>query len=119
VHLPERDDTRGYLNEERLRLLPPGALVVNTGRGAVIDEAALARLIQAGHLGGAALDVRAQEPPPEPDPLVACGSRVILTPHVAGLTPAAQLRVSLQVAADVRRVLAGLPPLRPAPPAPA
>jgi len=114
VHLPQRPDTIGYLDRRRLALLPPGALLVNTGRGAVVDEAALAEALASGRLGGAALDVRAQEPPPRPDPLAAFDN-VILTPHVAGLTAAAQARVGRQVAEDVRRVLAGLPPLRPAP----
>lgn len=114
VHLPQRPDTQGYLDRRRLGLLPRGALLVNTGRGGVVDEAALAEALASGHLGGAALDVRAQEPPPVPDPLAAFDN-VILTPHVAGLTTAAQARVGRQVGEDVCRVLAGLPPLRPAP----
>lgn len=113
VHLPARPDTYHYLDRRRLSLLPRGALLVNTSRGTVIDEDALAKLLAAGRLGGAALDVRAQEPPPQPDPL-ARFDNVIITPHVGGLTGPAQERVCLQVAWDVRRVLAGLQPLHPA-----
>lgn len=114
IHLPGRPDTLGCVDARRLNLLPRGALLINTGRGGVIDEGALVEALRSGHLGGAALDVRAHEPPPHPDPLAAF-ENVILTPHVAGLTAAAQARVGRQVAEDVRRVLAGLPPLRPAP----
>lgn len=114
VHLPDRPDTRNYLNEQRLSMLPPGSLLVNTGRGTVVDETALAKLLMTKRIGGAALDVRAQEPPPDPDPL-ATMENVILTPHVAGLSVTAQEEVCRQVAEDVRRVLAGLSPLRPAP----
>ncbi|HEX6988072.1 MAG TPA: hydroxyacid dehydrogenase [Bacillota bacterium] len=114
VHLPQRPDTENYLDRRRLGLLPPGALLVNTGRGGVIDETALADALRSGRLGGAALDVRAQEPPPQPDPLAALDN-VLLTPHVGGLTAAAQARVGRQVGEDIRRVLGGLPPLRPAP----
>lgn len=114
IHLPGGRGTKMYVDKQRLQLLPQGALVINTGRGSVIDETALYQLLSSGRLGGAALDVRSQEPPPQPDPLAQLDN-VILTPHVAGLTIDAQERVCRQVAYDVRRVLAGMKPLRPVP----
>ena len=117
VLLPLRPDTRGLLDGARLARMKRGARLVVTGRGGVVDEAALARLLARGHLAGAALDVRALEPPGPCDPLRGLPN-VLLTPHVAGLTVQAQERVARTVAADVVRVLAGRPPLHPAWPAP-
>lgn len=115
IHLPLRPGTHHYVNARRLALVQPGTLLINTSRGGVVDEAALLAALSAGRLAGAALDVREQEPPPRPDPLAAM-EQVILTPHTAGLTVAAQDRVGRQVAEDIRRVLEGMPPLHPAPP---
>ncbi len=81
--LPAEDTTDKALNAERLALLPPGALVVNVGRGTTIDEDALVEALTAGRLGGAALDVTAVEPTPADSPLWDAPG-VILTPHVAG-----------------------------------
>jgi len=75
-----------------------------------VDEAALAEVLRAGRLGGAALDVRAQEPPMRDDPLAALDN-VLLTPHVAGLTAESQARVCTTVADDVLRVLRGEAPV--------
>ncbi|HEY8395085.1 MAG TPA: hydroxyacid dehydrogenase [Thermaerobacter sp.] len=116
VLLPLRPDTRHLLDAGRLARLKPGARLVVTGRGGVVDEAALARLLEAGRLAGAALDVRALEPPGPRDPLRDLPG-VLLTPHIAGLTAQAQDRVAIMVAADVLRVLAGQPALHPAWPA--
>ncbi|HLS88272.1 MAG TPA: hydroxyacid dehydrogenase [Sphingobacteriaceae bacterium] len=114
IHLPLRPDTLHYVNARRLAPVRTGALLVNTSRGGVVDEAALLAALTSGRLAGAALDVREHEPPPQPDPLAAL-DQVILTPHTAGLTEEAQERVGRQVAEDVGRVLRGLPPLHPAP----
>ena len=122
VLLPLRPETRGLLDAARLRRLKRGARLVVTGRGGVVDERALAGLLREGHLAGAALDVRALEPPGPCDPLRGLPG-VILTPHVAGLTAEAQTRVATQVTADVLRVLRGQPPrhaaVLPSPPGPA
>ncbi|HEY8552842.1 MAG TPA: NAD(P)-dependent oxidoreductase [Thermaerobacter sp.] len=109
VLLPLRPETRGLLDGARLRRLKRGARLVVTGRGGVVDEEALAALLREGHLAGAALDVRALEPPGPCDPLRELPG-VLLTPHVAGLTVEAQARIAAQVAADVLRVLRGQPP---------
>lgn len=117
IHLPLTPETRGLLDGHALRRMKPGALLVNAGRGGVIDERALLDALRSGRLGGAALDVRACEPP-RPDPLAGLPN-VILTPHVAGLTREALERVDTSVAADVVRVLQGEAPRHPAPPPPA
>lgn len=108
LHVPLTDATRGMLDEAALRLMRPGALLVNTARGGLIDEAALASALADGHLGGAALDVRPVEPPGVDDPLVGA-PRLLLTPHVAGVTRQSNARASMHVAHEVLRALAGAP----------
>ena len=90
--------------------MKPTAILINTSRGGIIDEAALADALRTGRLGGAALDVRAQEPPTGDDPLATLDN-VLLTPHIAGLTAESQARVCTTVADDVLRVLRGEQPL--------
>ena len=90
--------------------MKPTAYLVNTSRGGIVDEAALAAALRAGKLGGAALDVRVNEPPGKDDPL-AGAPNLLLTPHVAGITDEAQDRISIAVAEDVLRVLRGERPL--------
>ncbi len=112
VHLPLTAETAGFLDGERLSRLRRGAFLVNVARGGIVDEEVLVGLLETGHLGGAALDVRAQEPPPRDDlaARLAALPNVILTPHVAAFTGEAQRRVSLTVAGGVLRVLSGRPP---------
>jgi phosphoglycerate dehydrogenase-like enzyme len=81
--LPLTDETRHIVDRARLAHLKPGAVLVNVGRGELIDEAALAQALIEGKLGGAGLDVFAQEPLPETSPLWRC-PRTILTPHLGG-----------------------------------
>jgi D-3-phosphoglycerate dehydrogenase len=86
-----------------------GAVLINTARGALIDEEGLVELLTEGHLGGAALDVRQAEPPGE-SPLHGL-ENVVLTPHIASWTHEATARVLATVAGDVDRVLRGEPAL--------
>jgi len=109
LHLPLVAATERLIGAEALRQLRPGAILVNAARGGIVDEAALGAALGAGRLGGAILDVREVEPPPQPDPLAGLPG-VLLTPHIAGLTAEAQGRVGAMVAADVLAVLAGRPP---------
>jgi D-3-phosphoglycerate dehydrogenase len=85
VHLPLTTATRGIIGAAELAAMPFGAAVVNTARGGVVDEAALAEAIRDGHLRGAAIDVFDQEPPPLNHPLLSM-DEVICTPHIAGST---------------------------------
>jgi D-3-phosphoglycerate dehydrogenase len=82
-----------------------GAVLINTARGSLVDEVALTQALIDGHLGGAALDVREQEPPGE-SPLHRLDN-VVLTPHIASWTHEATARVLSTVAGDVDRVLRG------------
>ena len=85
-----------------------GAFLINTSRGGVVDEAALLDALQRGHLGDAALDVRATEPPGHRDAFVALDN-VILTPHIGSFTHEAQTRTFEAVADDLERLLRGEP----------
>lgn len=85
VHVPLTDETHHLLDAERLALLPDGAIVVNTARGAVIDEKALVAALRTGHLSGAGLDVFETEPADAGNPLLALDN-VVVMPHVAWLT---------------------------------
>ncbi|MFN3641627.1 MAG: NAD(P)-dependent oxidoreductase [Gemmobacter sp.] len=106
LHCPLTQATRGMIGAAELAALPPGALVVNTARGGLIDEAALVRALTLGRLGGAALDVTAVEPLPAGDPLRAAPN-LILTPHAAALTDGAFRRMGVEAARNVLDFRAG------------
>jgi (S)-sulfolactate dehydrogenase len=105
LHLPLTPRTRGLFGRERLARMKAGAILVNTARGGIVDEAALAAMLREGRLGGAALDVYEREPLPPGSPLAGC-PRLILTPHIAGLTQESNARVSTLVAEKVAEALA-------------
>lgn len=109
VHVPLLPATVGLVGEAELARLKPNAIVVQASRGGVVDEAALLRLVESGHLAGAALDVFAREPLPPDDPIllqrVALSDRILLTPHIAGVTRQAAVRLYDAAWANVARVL--------------
>ena len=109
VHVPLTAETRGLIGAAELAALPPGAVVVQASRGGVIAEAALVEALDAGQLGGVALDVYTQEPLPADAPLLEAArrhpDRVILTPHVAGVTRDAARELYQRAWANVHQVL--------------
>jgi (S)-sulfolactate dehydrogenase len=104
LHVPLTDATRGLIGPRAIGRMKAGAVLVNTSRGGVVDERALAKALKAGRLGGAALDVFEEEPlgPRNAfDPV----PNLILTPHIAGVTVEANVRVSAMTAQQVRAAL--------------
>jgi phosphoglycerate dehydrogenase-like enzyme len=110
LHAMVTPETRHMIDEGALRRMKPGALLVNTARGALVDEAALARALAEGRIGGACLDVFGQEPPVLPYPVLAM-PQVIASPHIAAQTVEAQDREVTQTIEDVVRVLEGKDPV--------
>ena len=111
--LPGTAETANLMDGRRLSLLPEDAYLVNVGRGSTLDQGALASLLTAGRLAGAALDVFRQEPVPPDDPLWDC-PRLILTPHVAGdmALPWTVDRIAAMFIEDFERYCDGKPLLR-------
>ncbi|RMG45839.1 MAG: phosphoglycerate dehydrogenase [Acidobacteria bacterium] len=103
LHCPANEATRGLISEDRLRRMKKGARLINCARGSLVDEEALVRVLQEGHLAGAALDVYAQEPP-EGSPLLGL-ENVVLTPHLGASTREAQSAVARAIAEQVARFL--------------
>ena len=103
LHTPLTEQTHNLLSRERLASMKPGALLVNCARGGIVDEEALYDELESGHLGGAALDVFAQEP--VEDLKLVKHPRVVATPHIGAQTREAQQRVATETA---RMVLAAL-----------
>ena len=104
LHVPLVEATRGLLGAGRLARMKKGSVLVNTARGGIVDEAALAKALHEGHLGGAALDVFDNEPLAAGGPL-AEAPNLILTPHIAGVTAESNERVSGIVARLVAAAL--------------
>ena len=105
-HVPLTDGTREMFNQDLFEKMKPGAFFINTSRGEVVDENALAQALQNEQIAGAALDVRQVEPPDAASPLNGL-SNVILTPHIAAFTGEAQSRVVDAVCRDVTAILNG------------
>jgi D-3-phosphoglycerate dehydrogenase len=104
LHLALTDDTRHLLNAQRFAQMKKGAVLVNTARGALIEDAALIAALHSGHLAGAALDVYDPEPLPAESPLRNVPN-LLLTPHLGASTKEAQQRVALEIAESVREAL--------------
>jgi glycerate dehydrogenase len=108
LHCPLTEETARLVRRERLDTMRRAALLVNTARGGLVDEGDLARALEAGTLGGAALDVLSVEPPPGDHPLLRA-PRCIVTPHQAWTTFAARKRLLEATARNVAAILAGQP----------
>ena len=106
VHLPLLPSTRKLFNKELFAKMKSSAFFVNTSRGEVVDEAALAEALENGIIAGAGLDVRETEPPTSGDPIIE-SDKTVLTPHIAAFTNEAQERVVASVCRDSAAVLRG------------
>lgn len=108
LHCPLTDDTRHLVNATTLGWMKPAAFLINTSRGPLIDEPALADALNAGRLAGAGLDVLSAEPPPAGHPLFTA-KNCLITPHLAWATHAARTRLLATAVENVRAFLAGRP----------
>jgi D-3-phosphoglycerate dehydrogenase len=108
LHSPLTEETFHLINETSLKWMKPGAWIVNTSRGALIDTHALSAALRDGTIGGAAIDVFEQEPLPADHPLRNC-ENVILTPHAAYYSDSALITLQTQAAEEVVRLFRGLP----------
>jgi glycerate dehydrogenase len=108
LHCPLTEDTKGMINRERLSWMKPGALLINTARGPLINEADLAAALEGGVIAGAGLDVLSVEPPPADNPLLKAKNCVI-TPHIAWATPNARKRLIAETVENVRLWQMGSP----------
>ncbi|MEO7496309.1 MAG: D-2-hydroxyacid dehydrogenase [Massilia sp.] len=110
LHLPLGEQTRNMIGAEELAMMKPGALLINTARGGLVDEAALAEALQNGVIGGAGFDVLTQEPPPADHPLLALQlPNFILTPHVAWASGGAMQTLGDMLIDNLEAFVAGQP----------
>jgi phosphoglycerate dehydrogenase-like enzyme len=114
IHVPLDDSTRGSVGERELRAMKPGAVLINTARGPIVDGIALAGALRDGHLGGAGLDVFETQPLPDQHPLRACETAVF-TPHSAAYSEESLAEVRKRPLADALRILRGEAPENPVP----
>jgi (S)-sulfolactate dehydrogenase len=105
LHVPLVDATRGLFDAARIGSMKPGAVLINTARGGIVDEVALAAALRSGQLGGAAIDVFASEPLPAAAHFAGCPN-LLLTPHIAGVSAESNQRVSALIAERLLEVLA-------------
>ncbi|MCC7144919.1 MAG: D-2-hydroxyacid dehydrogenase [Phycisphaeraceae bacterium] len=108
LHCPLTDQTRHLINAPRLAFMKPTAYLINTGRGPLVDEPALAAALRENRLAGAGLDVLSAEPPPADNPLLSA-PRCLITPHVAWASVEARRRLLAAAADNLRAFLAGQP----------
>jgi D-3-phosphoglycerate dehydrogenase len=112
LHLPLVPQTRACVGRRELEWMKPSALLVNTARGGLIDEIALAEALRSGIIAGAGLDVFAQEPPAPENPLLGLDN-VVLTAHSAALTRECLVRMAVDAARGIDEVLSGRVPTWP------
>ena len=110
LHLHLNDETRHIIDARRLGMMRPSACLINVARGALVDEEALYRALEAGQLGGAGLDAFAQEPPNYQLPVYQLPN-VAVTPHTAGVTDGTAWKRAACAAENVERIAAGQEPL--------
>jgi D-3-phosphoglycerate dehydrogenase len=112
IHVPLSEETRNLFGERELARMKPTAFLINTSRGGIVDERALAIALKENRLGGAALDVLAVEPPPHDHPLRQAPN-MILTPHLAFYSRESVMELQTKAAEEVARALRGEPPRSP------
>jgi glycerate dehydrogenase len=108
LHCPLNEQTKEIVNRRRLGKMKPSAFLINTGRGPLINEQALADALEAGQIAGAGLDVLSQEPPPADHPLLSAPN-CFITPHYAWATRKARERLIHEVVENIAAYLAGSP----------
>jgi len=109
LHANLTEASRGMIGEAQLRAMKPSAVLVNAGRGGLVDQAALARALREGWIAGAALDTLEAEPPDADDPILTAPN-VVLTPHMASATAETAARVNAKVCDNILAALAGRRP---------
>lgn len=109
IHVPLTEQTRSLIGADAFRQMKPGAVIVNTSRGGIIDEAALFDALAAGRIAGAGIDVFEAEPPPADHPLFTLPN-IVLAPHVAGVTEGSMTGMALAVADVIDTALSGAVP---------
>ncbi|WP_094607833.1 Hydroxypyruvate reductase [Sporomusa silvacetica DSM 10669] len=114
LHVPLNDTTRGLIGQRQLELMSPGSFLINTARGEIVNQTALAQMLETGRIGGAAIDVFTPEPPKSENPLLnlspAARARLIVTPHIAGVTVGAMRKMLQASLENIARVINGQPP---------
>jgi len=111
LHVPLNKDTRWLISKDELALMQPGSLLINTARGEIVDQGALAEALESGYLGGAAVDHFSPDPPPADHPLLTLSAeandRLITSSHIAGVTAGSFRRMLVEAVGNMQRVEAG------------
>ena len=113
IHVPLTKETEHMIGEKQLRMMRPTSVFINPSRGELTDEAALAKAVREGWIGGAGVDVFSKEPPDISHPLISAakeGLNIVLTPHIAGATSDARMRIIQITVENVLRVMLGQKP---------
>ncbi len=108
LHCPLTDDTRNLMDETTIAAMKPGAMLINTARGPLVDAGALVAALRSGHIAAAAIDVLAQEPPVDGNPLLEyAGGNLVITPHIAWATDQARQNAIDELAANAAAFVRG------------